>query len=39
MWRRMTGRQRGSSQAVLLISGLCSLAGYALGLGARYWRV
>jgi hypothetical protein len=39
MWRPITRRQRRSSQAVLWISGLCSLAGYALGVGAGYWRV
>lgn len=39
MWRRTTRRQRGNGQAVFWISGLFSLAGYALGVGARYWRV
>jgi hypothetical protein len=31
--------QHGSGRAVLWISGLFSLGGYALGIGARYWRV
>jgi hypothetical protein len=39
MLRRRTKGRRGNGQAVLWISGLFSLAGYALGVGARYWRV
>jgi hypothetical protein len=33
------GAQQGNSRALLWISGLFSLGGYALGIGARYWRV
>jgi hypothetical protein len=39
MHTRKAKRHRGKGQAVLWISGFCSLAGYALGVGARYWRV
>jgi hypothetical protein len=36
---RTRGQQRESGQAFLWLSGLLSLAAYALGVGARYWRV
>jgi len=39
MRRGTTRGQRRNGQAFLWLSGLCSLAAYALGVGARYWRV
>jgi hypothetical protein len=39
MRRHRSKGHRRKGQAVLWLSGFFSLAGYALGLGARYWRV
>ncbi len=39
MHRRKAKRRYETTHLMLWISGLFSLGGYALGLGARYWRV
>jgi hypothetical protein len=39
MLRRKVKRPYETTPLMLWISGLVSLASYALGLGARYWRV
>jgi hypothetical protein len=39
MRKRGRQRQHVNGMALLWISGLFSIGGYALGFGARYWRV